>query len=113
MFIVYKLSVHPSTWALIGIVVTDVDWNHTGTVLWVIGVFFWVENTTPNTNRMQETVGADVNKCWMLHLLFNKDPSTKKKKMVAVEMRGYLVLTHALHPHVWHKQQRDDALHCM
>ena len=97
MFIVYKLSVHPSTWALIGMVVIDVDWNYKGTVVWVIGVFFWVENTTPNTNRMQETVGADVNKCWM----------------VAVEMRGYLVLAHALHPHVRHEHQRDAQFHCM
>ena len=57
MFIVYKLSVHPSTWALIGMVVIDVDWNYKGTVVWVIGVFFWVENMTLDTDNMQDCRG--------------------------------------------------------
>ena len=78
MFIVYKLGVHSSSWALIDMVVTYVYWNYTRTMVWVIGVFYRVENMTPNTNRMQDTVGADVNECWTLHLLVNKDHSTRK-----------------------------------
>ena len=79
MFKVYKLSAHPSTWALIGMGATDVDWNYTGTVVWVIAVFLWVENMTPNTNRMQDTIGtgANVNECWTLHLLVSKDHRKK------------------------------------